>query len=154
MPRFFQRLAIGQLDIPDLLARTEELAEWVGVAAGEYDFDAEGVIALGLSNGANIAASLLFHRPGTLAGAVLLKPMLPYPAPAGLDLEGAPVLVVSGGRDNFVPAEESRELAGQLEAHGAEVEYRFDPAAGHGLTQADLASARAWFSLRDGDPGK
>ncbi len=151
MPRFFRRLAVGQLDIPDLLERTDELADWIQTAAADYDFDPDGVIALGLSNGANIAASLLFRRPETLAGAALLKPMLPYPPPEELDLAGAPVLVVSGGRDQFVPTPESEELARALEAHGAEVTFHFDPAAGHGLTQEDLKAALHW--LADRQPG-
>lgn len=150
MPRFFRRLAVGQLDIPDLLERTDELADWVASAAGDYGFDPSGVIGLGLSNGANIAVSMLFRRPGILAAAALLKPMLPYPPPADLDLADAPVLVVSGGRDQFVPAEESEELGRALEKQGAKVEFRFDPAAGHGLTQGDLLATREWLN---GIPG-
>lgn len=146
MPRFFRRLAIGQLDIPDLLERTDELAEWIETAADDYDFNPAGVIGIGLSNGANIAASLLFRRPGTLAAAALLKPMLPYPAPDDLALNGAPVLVVSGGRDQFVPSEQSEELARTLEAHGANVQFRFDPGAGHGLSQEDLLETARWIS--------
>ncbi|HRV58996.1 MAG: alpha/beta hydrolase [Solirubrobacterales bacterium] len=150
MPRFFRRLEVGKLDIPDLLARTDELADWLGRAAGDYGFDPAGVIGLGISNGANIAASLLFRRPETLGGAALLRPMLPYPPPGDLDLDGAPVLVASGGQDHFVPAAESEELAQQLEAHGAEVEYVFDPASGHGITQDDLLAVRAWLATAFG----
>lgn len=146
MPRFFRRLAVGQLDIPDLLTRTDELADWIGAAASDYGFDPGGVIGLGLSNGANIAASLLFRRPGALAAAALLKPMLPYPPPPDLDLAGTPVLVVSGGRDQFVPARESEELAGTLEAHGARVSFEFDPDAGHALTQGDLLATSRWLA--------
>ncbi|MCB0868447.1 MAG: alpha/beta hydrolase [Solirubrobacterales bacterium] len=145
MPRFFRRLAVGQLDIPDLLARTDELADWVSGAATEYHFNPGGLVALGLSNGANIAASLLFRRPEVLAGAALLKPMLPYPAPEHLDLTGKPVLVVSGGHDQFVPATESEGLSEALKAAGAKVRFRFDPSAGHALTQGDLLEARSWI---------
>ena len=85
MPRFFRRLAVGRLDIPDLLARTDELATFVADAARHYDRDPARIVALGLSNGANIAVSLLFRHPGLLRGAVLLRPMLPYePESAGL----------------------------------------------------------------------
>ncbi|MBN8866020.1 MAG: prolyl oligopeptidase family serine peptidase [Solirubrobacterales bacterium] len=150
MPRFFRRLAVGQLDIPDLEARTDELAEFIAAAADEYGFEPGGVIGLGLSNGANIAASLLFRRPGALAGAVLLRPMLPYAPPADLDLAGAPVLVASGGRDQFVPAEESQALVRELEGHGARVEFRFDPAAGHGLGQEDLQTTYNWLAALPG----
>lgn len=155
MPRFFRRLAIGQLDIPDLLERTDELADWAETATLDYGFDPAGLIGLGLSNGANIAVSLLFRRPGLLAAAALLRPMLPYDPPADLDLAGTPVLVASGGRDQFLPAEESAALAGQLEGHGAEVEYVFDPASGHGLTQDDLKAASGWLAgLNQGAAGQ
>lgn len=145
MPRFFRRLAIGQLDIPDLLERTDELADWAGEAARDYEFDPAGLIALGLSNGANIATSLLFRRPGVLAAAALLKPMLPYQPDPELDLGGTPVIVASGGRDQLVPAPESEELVRALEARGAEVTFHFDPAAGHALTQEDLKATYRWL---------
>jgi len=146
MPRFFRRLAVGQLDIPDLLERTDELADFLAAAADEYGFRPGGVIAVGLSNGANIAASLLFRRPGALGGAALLRPMLPYAAPEDLDLSGVPVLVASGGRDQFVPPVESEELVAQLGDRGADVEYRFEPTAGHGLTQEDLVATQRWLA--------
>ncbi|MCB0858064.1 MAG: alpha/beta hydrolase [Solirubrobacterales bacterium] len=146
MPRFFRRLAVGQLDIPDLLLRTDELADWIVAAASDYGFNTKGVIALGLSNGANIAASMLFRRPEVLAAAALLKPMLPYPPPEDLDLTDTPVLVISGGRDQFVPAEESEALVKALEAHGARVSFQFDPEAGHGLTQDDVLGTARWLA--------
>jgi phospholipase/carboxylesterase len=146
MPRFFRRLAVGQLDIPDLLERTDELAEFIAAAADEYDLEPAGITAIGLSNGANIAASLLFRRPESLGAAALLRPMLPYPPPEGLDLAGTPVLVASGGRDQFVPAGESKALEEALTAAGAAVEFLFDPDAGHGLTQPDLLATRDWLA--------
>jgi predicted esterase len=145
MPRFFRRLAVGQLDIPDLLERTDELADWIGSAAGDYGFDPAGVIALGLSNGANIAASLLFRRPGTLGAAALLRPMLPYEPPDDLDLADAPVFVAAGSRDQFVTPEETERLISLLESHRARVTARIDPEAGHGLTQQDLLAVRDWL---------
>lgn len=146
MPRFFRRLAVGQLDIPDLLERTDELAGFISAAAGEYGLEPGGITAVGLSNGANIAASLLFRRPGSLGAAALLRPMLPYPPPEDLDLSGTPVLVASGGRDQFVPAGESKALEEALSAAGAEVEFVFDPDAGHGLTQEDLKATFRWLA--------
>jgi predicted esterase len=146
MPRFFRRLAVGRLDIPDLLERTDELAGFIAGAAEEYGFEPGGVVAVGLSNGANIAASLLFRRPGSLGAAALLRPMLPYPPAEDLDLDGTPVLVASGGRDHYVPAAESEALKEALERHGAVVEFLFDPDAGHGLTQADLLKVRDWLA--------
>ena len=88
MPRFFARLAVGRLDIPDLLARTDDLAAFVRGATDRYGLDATRIVAVGLSNGANIAVSLLFRHPGLLRGAVLLRPMLPYEPQAPLSLDG------------------------------------------------------------------
>lgn len=114
MPRFFRRLAAGKLDIPDLLVRTDELADWLGRAAADYDFDPAGLVGLGLSNGANIATSLLFRQPGSLAAAALLRPMLPYPPPEELDLDGTPVLVASEAGINLCPPGKAKPSPGSL----------------------------------------
>jgi len=144
--RFFKRLAVGELDIPDLIERTDELAAFVAAAAGEYSLDAGKIVALGLSNGANIAVSLLFRHPELLAGVALLRPMLPYDAPDGLDLRGRPVLVAAGGRDPYVPAAESVNLGKALEAHGGKVTMHLNPDANHGLTEGDLVETSLWIT--------
>ncbi len=145
MPRFFRRIAPGRLDIPDLRVRTDELAGFLSRAAGEYGFELAETTAVGLSNGANIAVSLLMMHPGLIGGAALLRPMYPYPAPSDLDLAGTRVQVASGGRDPMVDPAEPVALAAAFETAGAEVDFRMDPLAGHGLTQDDLEAARAWL---------
>lgn len=145
-PRFFRRLAVGDLDIPDLLERTDELKGWVEEAADEYSLDPSRIVALGLSNGANIAVSLLFRHPGLLAGAALLRPMLPYDPPAELDLSGRSVLIAAGGRDPYVPASESVNLGKALGAAGADVTTHLNPEAGHGLTEGDLVETSRWLT--------
>ena len=77
MPRFFRRLAEGIFDEEDLIFRTKELNEFLDEAAEKYDFDRDNIIAIGYSNGANIAASLLFHYQNALKGAILHHPMVP-----------------------------------------------------------------------------
>lgn len=146
MPRFFRRLAPGRLDIPDLLNRTDALAGFLRSASERYGFDPAGVIALGFSNGANIATGLLFRHPGSLAGAALLRPMLPYDPPEELDLSGNRILVAAGGRDPMVAPGEPERLAEAFRRAGAEVDYRLEPEAGHGLTQADLEAAQTWLT--------
>jgi predicted esterase len=143
--RFFRRLAVGDLDIPDLLERTDELAAFVTSSAGRYGFDPARVEAVGFSNGANIAVSLLFRHPGLLAGAALLRPMLPYEPDPDLDLEGTRVFISAGGRDPLVPAEQSRALAERLSDAGARVALEMDDAGGHGLSQSDLVALAAWL---------
>jgi phospholipase/carboxylesterase len=142
MPRFFRRLAEGVFDEADLRRRTGDLAAFVAAARARYDLGTP--LALGFSNGANIAASLLMLRPETLAGAVLIRPMVPFAEPPAADLAGRPVLILSGAMDPIVPAENARRLAAQLTASGARVEHRILPA-GHGLSQADVSLALGWL---------
>ncbi|WP_426314251.1 alpha/beta hydrolase [Methylobacterium fujisawaense] len=142
MPRFFRRLAEGVFDEADLRRRTGDLAAFVVASRARYGLGAP--LALGFSNGANIAASLLMLRPETLTGAVLIRPMVPFAEPPAADLAGRPVLILSGALDPIVPVENARRLAQQLSASGARVEHRILPA-GHGLSQADVSQVLAWL---------
>jgi phospholipase/carboxylesterase len=145
MPRFFRRRAEGVFDIDDLNARTEELADFVAEARNAYGLAQP--IAVGFSNGANIAWSLLLNRPETLAGAVLMRAMLPF-APASVpNLARKPVLMLSGAADPIVPAAQRDQLAGLLRDAGADLQYEVLPA-GHNLTQQDLALAADWLARR------
>ena len=145
MPRFFRRLAEGVFDEPDLRARTEELADFVREAAGTYGFDASSVVALGFSNGANIAASLLLLRPETLKGAILFRAMVPLRSEAAPALAGVRVLLSEGARDPIVPRSEGEELARMLREGGADVTLAWQDAP-HGLVEADLQAARDWLA--------
>src|SRR5881398_623599 len=77
MPRYFRRLAEGVFDLEDLKKRTHELADFVVSAVAHYKIDIENMIAVGYSNGANIAASLLLLRPEIFPAAVLFRAMVP-----------------------------------------------------------------------------
>ena len=145
MPRFFRRLAEGVFDEEDVRRRASELADFVGEARDAYGLAAP--IALGFSNGANIAAATLMLRPEALAGAVLIRAMVPLSQPPEVDLAGKPVLILSGSMDPMVPAENAGHLAAQLRSGGAQVQHRTLPA-GHGLSQADITLARE-FLTRD-----
>ena len=135
MPRFFRRLAEGVFDEADVIARANELADFVAEASEAYGLPAP--VALGFSNGANIAAALLLLRPEALAGAALLRAMVPLGAPPAVDLAGKRVLILSGAMDPIVPAENAGRLAGLLERSGALVRHQNLPA-GHGLSHADV----------------
>ena len=150
MPRFFRRLAIGRLDIPDLLARTDDLAAFVRTGTDRYGLDADHIVAVGLSNGANIAVSLLFRHPGLLRGAVLLRPMLPYEPDTPLALNGTDVQMAGGEGDPFSSPEQSRRLAEILSVAGATVAAHTEPGAGHSLTQGDLLRAGRWLAALAG----
>jgi predicted esterase len=144
MPRFFRRLAVGQLDIPDLLVRTDELAAFVTAAASEYGRDRAKIAALGFSNGANIAVSLLLRHPALLGAAALLRPMLPYEPDGPLRLDGADVLIAAGEGDPYSSPGQTRRLADVLNAAGAAVSVHIEPGVGHNLGTGDLRALERW----------
>ncbi|MFT0858536.1 alpha/beta hydrolase [Ancylobacter sp. G4_0304] len=143
MPRFFRRLAEGVFDEDDLRARVDELADFIGEARAAYGLPAP--VALGFSNGANIAAAMFMRRPEALAGAVLLRAMVPFKVPPKADASGRRVLLLSGSADPIVPADNAARLAAQLSEAGAEVTHRVLPV-GHGLSQADVSLTREWLT--------
>lgn len=145
MPRFFRRLAEGVFDEEDVRRRAEELADFVQDARDAYSLEAP--IAVGFSNGANIAAAVLQLRPEVLAGAVLLRAMMPLKELPQADLAGKPVLILSGALDPIVQAENASHLAAIFESAGAAVDRRTLPA-GHNLTQADVTITKTWLDRR------
>jgi len=144
IPRFFRRLAEGVFDLEDLKRRTHELADFVAAAAEHYQFPADRVVAVGYSNGANIAASLLLLRPQTLRGAILFRAMVPLMPPAQLDLSSVRVWIGAGDKDPIIPTSESQRLAELLRSAGADVTIRFFDA-GHNLTNNEIETARDWL---------
>src|ERR671916_711791 len=121
MPRFFRRLREGVFDEDDLRRQTNDLAAFIETASAEYAIAERSLVAVGFSNGANIASALLLQRPGRLAGAVLLSAMVPFADPPAADLAGSVVVVSNGGRDPMIPAAMTAELVGQLRDRGAQV---------------------------------
>jgi phospholipase/carboxylesterase len=145
MPRFFRRLAEGVFDEQDVVRRANELADFLQEAREAYGLGVP--IALGFSNGANIAAAVLQLRPEALAGAVLLRVMVPLKEAPTANLNGTPVLILSGATDPIVPAENAARLASTLRTSGAQVDHQTLPA-GHNLTQADLTLTMTWLDQR------
>ncbi len=145
--RFFARLAEGRFDPTEVEARTHQLADFVAAAAAKHGLDLTRLIAVGFSNGANVAATLLQLRPEILGGgALLLRPMvvLDRPATAG-SLTGRSVALLNGSRDPIVPLDHPPHLAALLEAGDAVVTSHLLPAS-HGLTAADLTIAERFFA--------
>jgi len=145
MPRYFRRFAEGVLDVEDLKFRTKELAEFVRAARGEYKLGDEPLYAVGFSNGANIAASMLMLEPELLEGAVLLRAMVPFEPDTPPKLEGKRVLLAAGRRDPYSGPENTERLREIFESGGAEVTVHWSNV-GHGLVPEDLDAAAAWFS--------
>jgi phospholipase/carboxylesterase len=146
--RFFRRAPDGAWDLDDLNRRTEELADFVRSARGAYGLPKP--IVLGYSNGANIGWSLLLKEPGALAGAILLRAMLPFDPRPLPDLSGIPVLLIAAHDDELIPVERAGLLAALLGEAGAEVTYEV-LYTGHGLTGEDLKLASAWLAARSLD---
>lgn len=144
MARFFRRIAEGVFDEEDLVARTAELNAFVDSGAAQYGFDRRRVIAVGYSNGANIAASLLYHHPGALRAAVLFHPMVPRRGVSLPDLSGVPVFIGAGRRDPLCSMAESEELAAALGAAGADVTTHWEDG-GHQLSRAEVEAAAKWL---------
>ena len=147
MPRFFRRLGMGVFDVEDLKRRTADLARFVEVAATHYGFDLAGTIAVGYSNGANIAASLLLSEPRLVRAAALLHAMVPFRPDGPTDLAGTSVVVTGGTRDPMIPRDQTEELVEILTSAGADVRLELSPG-GHELTAAEVETVRDWIAAR------
>ena len=147
MPRFFRRLAEGVFDIEDLKLRTAELADFITATAAERGFSTRDVIAVGFSNGANIAGALLLVRPEVLGAAVLFRAMVPLIPEKQPKIPSTPVLISNGKMDPLVSAEETERLAALLRFAGADVTLSWQPS-GHDLTERDVITAREWVAQR------
>jgi predicted esterase len=145
MPRFFRRLAEGIFDEEDLKRRTHELADFVGAAAQHYKFAADKIVAVGYSNGANIAASLLLLRPETLRAAILFRAMVPLVPEKLPDLSSARVWIGGGNQDPIIPTSETQRLVELLRGARADVTICFVNA-GHGLTKAEVETTSLWLA--------
>ena len=145
MPRFFRRLAEGVFDIPDLIARAHELADFIQTASEAYGFDAGRVSAVGFSNGANIAAALLLLHPGILKDAVLLHAMVPLVPESLPDLIGTRVFLGAGRQDPMASPAETERLAALLRDSGADVTVHWQPG-GHALTREEAQAAAEWLA--------
>ncbi len=140
MPRFFRRFAEGKFDEDDVIARAHELADFVAQSKARYNIDTP--VAVGFSNGANIAAAMLLLRPEALAGAVLIRVMTPlYRTRSEAKLDGKPILMLSGAMDPIVQQSDAANLAAQFRAAGAALSHQVLPA-GHGLTRLDMTMAK------------
>lgn len=144
MPRFFRRLAEGVFDEEDLVLRTEEMHSFLGEAADNYGFDRSNIVAIGYSNGANIAGSLLFHYSGALRGAILHHPMVPRRGIELPKLNGLPVFIGAGTNDPLCSPQETEELERLLAGAGANVTVQWQ-SSGHQLTKGEIDAASAWY---------
>jgi phospholipase/carboxylesterase len=143
-PRFFRRLAEGVFDIEDLKFRTNELAEFVKDASKAYDFSLQRIIAIGYSNGANIATSILLLRPEILSAAILFRAMVPLVPDILPDLTNKHIFMSSGLYDPIIPKQEAERLFGLFKKAGAKVSLNWQDS-GHELTMEEVQKAKEWL---------
>lgn len=150
-PRFFRRLSEGVFDQEDLARRTDELAQYIEAAIRAYQLVGDNVVAVGFSNGANIATSVLLRHPGLLRGAVLLGPMVPFEPDTPPDLTGTGVFIGAGRTDPIATPEHAERLTGLLRQAGADVTLHWH-LGGHTITQSEVEAARRWLAACLDDP--
>src|SRR5437764_9211368 len=143
-PRFFRRLAEGVFDLEDLKFRTNELADFVIDASKTYNFDLQHMIAVGYSNGANIAASMLLLRPEILSSAILFRAMVPLVPQTLPDLTNKRIFMSSGQMDPIVSLDEADRLFGLFKKAGANISLSWQES-GHELTMEEIQKAREWL---------
>ena len=145
--RFFKRLAEGVFDPKEVRSRAEELAGFIRAAIAKYSLDVTRLYALGYSNGANIASTVMFIEPDLLQGAILFRPMLVFEPEERSDLSGSSVLISAGRMDPIVPVSSVERLVELFEASRAEVTLKWQPV-GHSLAPSEVREAAAWLALQ------
>ncbi|WP_338553595.1 alpha/beta hydrolase [Paenibacillus sp. KS-LC4] len=145
MSRYFRRLAEGVFDEEDLVLRTKELHDFLDQAAVDYGFDRENLVAIGYSNGANIAGSLMFHYKDAFRGAILHHPMVPLRSVELPDMTGISCFIGAGRNDQMCPPQETEELQTMLSGAGAAVSVHWENY-GHQLTGSEVDAAAAWYA--------
>ncbi len=146
-PRFFRRVSEGVFDPKEVHSRAEELARFIRGATVTYRLEPSRIFALGYSNGANVASTVMLVEPDIFRGAILLRPMLVYEPSESSDLSGKAVAVSSGRMDPIVPADSVERLVDLLESAGADVTLKWQ-LTGHNLTPGEVREAADWLALQ------
>ena len=144
MPRFFRRFAEGVFDVDDLKVRTNELAEFIDIAAEHYGYSKRHLVVVGYSNGANIAASLIFLHPHYLAAGVLFRAQVPFAPDLVRNFRELSVFLAGGMRDSVVLHDQTDQLAAILQSGQADVSL-FWHRGGHELGSDDIEAAKTWL---------
>jgi predicted esterase len=146
-PRFFKRLAEGVFDPKEVRSQSEELARFIRAAISKYGLNPERVFALGYSNGANVASTVMFIEPELFRGGILFRPMVVFEPNERPDLSGAGVLISAGRMDPIVPAKSVERLVELFEVSSADVTLKWQ-LAGHNLLPSEVREAADWLALQ------
>lgn len=135
MARYFRRTGEGVYDMEDLATRRAAMASFVRSRITATK--ATRVIALGYSNGANIAAAVAFDDPGLFTDVIAMHPLIPWtPAPQP-GLANTRWLITAGARDPICPAPLTKALIQYLRSQSAHVTDHWQPG-GHELVQSEV----------------
>jgi phospholipase/carboxylesterase len=144
-PRFFRRLAEGVFDEEDVRTRAGELAGFINAAITQYEINGSNLVAMGYSNGANIAAAMMLLGLAPFMKAILLRAMVPLSNVEPVSLKGSRALISAGQFDPIAQPRIAQNLAELLRTSGAEVDFVLQPS-GHELSPADIETARQWLA--------
>lgn len=145
MARWFRRLAEGVFDHEDVVRRANQLADFIIAARSQYELGQRRIVAVGFSNGANIAAATVLLRPDALTEAAAFAAMLPVPDPPHHDLSGTQVFLSNGKRDPMAPSRSANELITLLTERSADVTTHWHDG-GHQMTHDGLRNAKDWLA--------
>ncbi|GLY68493.1 alpha/beta hydrolase [Amycolatopsis taiwanensis] len=145
--RWFRRLAEGVFDYDDVAVRANQLADFVLAARERYELP-QRLVAVGFSNGANVAGATLLLRPDVLREAALFSSMLPLPETSEAiaeDLSGTRAFLSNGLQDGMAPLDSTERFVDLLRARSAEVTSHRHPG-GHQITMAAVQAAKDWLA--------
>ncbi|HEX7938062.1 MAG TPA: alpha/beta hydrolase [Gemmatimonadaceae bacterium] len=142
--RYFRRIREGVFDLEDLALRTAALLKFLKAAAKAHTFSTDHVVALGFSNGANVAASMMLTEPSTLRHGILIRAMQPFQPATLPDMKKSSALIAAGRSDQMISQPMTEKLAELMRSAGARVELKWQDA-GHGMIQADVNDAREYL---------
>ncbi|TFB47016.1 alpha/beta hydrolase [Cryobacterium tagatosivorans] len=146
LTRWFRRHAEGVFDVDDVVRRAGELAKFIAWARHRYDLGERRIVAVGFSNGANIALATALLHPESADRVVAFSGMFPLDdRSVSGDLSRSEVLLLNGRSDPMAPLPSVTRLVSVLTSHGAEVEQELRDG-GHGITATDAAAAASWLA--------
>lgn len=146
MLRWFRRHGEGNFDVEDVIARAGDLAGFIEAAREHHDLGARPIVAVGFSNGANIALATALLHPSSVNRVIAFSGMYPLGEQgSNQDLSRSELIVINGDTDPMAPLPSVTRLMAALNQQGADVTQVLRPG-GHGVEQKDLAAARKWLA--------
>lgn len=143
--RWFARRAEGVFDVDDVIVRAGELADFITEAREQYGLEGRQLVAVGFSNGANIALATGMLHPDAVDRVIAFSGMYPFgDRTLDLALANSRFLTLNGKSDPMAPLASATHLVSELRRGGADVVQSLREG-GHGIDRSDLAAAVDWL---------